>query len=100
MALLASPIQVKAEHRMLLREALVSVTLAHPALAIEQVLVQASPTAVLAESGREASLLVVGTHHRGLLAGAIHGSVVQGLLSQSAVPVCVAPNTVHQGPIA
>jgi len=90
-ALLASPIQVKAEHRKALREAVLGVTLTHPGVAIEQVLVQETPTTALLDR-KDASLLVIGTHHRGLFAGALLGSVGQDVLSQSSVPVCVTPN--------
>jgi len=91
-ALLASPIQVKAEHRKILRDAVLGVALTHPGVRIEQVLVQESPAAALVDKGRDASLLVVGTHHRGFLADALLGTVGQDVLSQSAVPVCVAGN--------
>lgn len=90
-ALLASPIQVKAEHRRILREAIGAVAAAHPGLAVEEVLVRENPAAALLHRAADASLLVIGTHRRGVLARTLLGSVAQSVLPQSSVPVCVVP---------
>ena len=90
-ALLASPLHVKAEHRMVLREAALGLARTHPGLHIEQVLVQGEPAVALSERAKGASLLVVGTHQLALFAGALWGPVGQDPLSQASVPVCVVP---------
>jgi nucleotide-binding universal stress UspA family protein len=91
-ALLASPIQVRAEHRNTLRAAVLGVSLSYPDLDIEQVLIQENASRALLTRAEDASLLVIGSHHRGFLARAFLGSVGQEVLSQSSVPVCVVPN--------
>jgi nucleotide-binding universal stress UspA family protein len=91
-ALLASPIQVRAQHRGILRAAALEVSLIYPDLHIEQVLVQENAARVLLTRSDDASLLVIGSHHRRFLARALLGSVGQHVLSQSSVAVCVAPN--------
>ena len=93
-ALLASPIQVRAKHRGILRAAALEVSLIYPDLHIEQVLVQENAARALLTRADDASLLVVGSH-RGLLASDLLGSVGQDVLSQSSVPVCVAPTIPH-----
>jgi len=90
-ALLASPIHVKAEHRRILREASQGLARTYPGLHIEQVLIQEEPAAALRERSKDASLLVIGTHHLGLFAGALWGSVGHDVLGQASVPVCVVP---------
>jgi len=96
-ALLASPITVKAEHLRILREAALRVASAYPAVRVEKTLVQANPAVALLTADSDASLLVIGTHHRGLFAGALLGSVGQDVLAQSAAPVCVVPNDGAKG---
>jgi len=91
-ALLASPIQAKAEHRRLLRGAVLGLVRTHPGLLVEQILVHEKPAAALLERSSDASLLVLGTHHRGLFAGALRGSVGHDVLGRSSIPVCVVPN--------
>ena len=63
----------------------------HPGVVTVQVLEQGSPASSLLQATRSASLLVIGTHHRGLLAGALLGSTGQDVLSQCRIPVCVVP---------
>ena len=64
---------------------------AHPDLVIEQILEQTNPSSALLRAARGASLLVMGTHHRGLVKGALLGSIGQDVLAQSRIPVCVVP---------
>ena len=90
-ALLASPIVEKAGHRRILDQAHAYVTDAYPSLNAQKVLLQDSPTAALLRAAAHASLLVLGTHHRGVLAGAFLGSVGQDALVGSQIPVCVVP---------
>lgn len=92
-ALLASPIEQKAMHRRILDAAADTLQAAHPDLVIERLLVNDNPPAALLTEARRASLLVIGTHHRGPLTGAILGSVGQDTVAQSRIPVCVVPET-------
>ncbi|MET0828850.1 MAG: universal stress protein [Microbacterium sp.] len=41
---------------------------------------------------RRSSLMVIGTHHRGLMSGAFLGSVGQDVLVESRIAVCVVPS--------
>ena len=90
-ALLASPIEARAGHRRILREAAQRAQSVRPGIQVEQVMEQGSPASALLHASRSASLLVIGTHHRGLLAGAFLGSVSQDVLTQCRIPVCVVP---------
>jgi nucleotide-binding universal stress UspA family protein len=90
-ALLASPIETRAVHRRVLREAIQRAQSAHPDLVIEQLLEQTNPASALLNAARGASMLVLGTHHRGALAGALLGSIGQDVLLQCRIPVCIVP---------
>jgi nucleotide-binding universal stress UspA family protein len=94
-ALLASPLHVKAGHAKILREAALGLAHTHPGLHVDQVLVQEEAAAALSARAKDASLLVIGTHHLGLFAGARSGSVGHELLSRPSVPVCVVPGERH-----
>lgn len=90
-AFVASSTDVKAAHRALLDQARDLVAEAHPTLTVDSALIKDNPpSALLVRSGRS-SLVVLGTHHRGLFEGAILGSVCQDVLWQSKSPVCVVP---------
>ncbi|GAA2000385.1 universal stress protein [Microbacterium ulmi] len=91
-ALLASPLEIKNAHRKLLEEAGQRVLEAYPELGVEAVLVGDNPASALLARAERTSLLVLGTHHRGLWAGAALGSVAQDILFQVPCPVCVVPN--------
>jgi nucleotide-binding universal stress UspA family protein len=92
-ALLASPIEQKATHRRILDDVGDAVHAAHPGITIERVLVNDNPSAALLAEARRSSLVVIGTHHRGPLTGALLGSVGQDTVAQSRIPVCVVPAT-------
>lgn len=91
-ALLASPIEVKEDHRRILADAAERVAVAYPELGIEEVLVPAAPGDALLERAAQSSLLVLGTHHHGVVSSGLFGSVAQDVLWQSSCPVCVVPN--------
>ncbi|MGB3375409.1 MAG: universal stress protein [Microbacterium sp.] len=91
-ALLASPNKVKATHRSILDDAVRTVASDRPTVRIEQALVHDNPAAALLSRAADASLVVIGTHHRGILAGGFLGSVGQDVLTHSPAPVCVVPN--------
>ena len=90
-ALLASPIEARAVQRRILREAAARAQAAHPDLVIEQILEQSNPASALLRAAHGASLLVLGTHHRGPWTGAVLGSIGKDVLSQCRTPVCVVP---------
>jgi nucleotide-binding universal stress UspA family protein len=90
-ALLASPTTLEAAHQQILEQAAAQVTAAQPAVAVEKLLVHDNPSSALLAHAVGASLLVLGTHHRGLIAGAILGSVCQDALWLAHLPVCVVP---------
>ncbi len=93
-ALQASPIEVKAAHRRIVDDASARALHAHPGLTVRRVIVQDNPIAALLTAARECSLLVLGTHHRGILEGAFLGSTAQDTLPSVAIPVCVVPHSV------
>jgi nucleotide-binding universal stress UspA family protein len=90
-ALLASPIEARAGQRKILREAALRAQEAHPDVTIEQILEQSNPVSALLRAARGGSLLVLGTHHRGLLKGNLLGSIGQDVLAQCRIPVCIVP---------
>ena len=92
LALISSPIAVKAEHRRMLDDIRRRVLSDHPGLMVAVVLEQDNPVAALLRAAARSSLIVVGTHHRGVVAGAFLGSVSQDVLALSQIPVCIAPH--------
>jgi len=90
-ALLASPIEVKAAHRRLLDQALLHISDGYPTIRSAKLLVHGTASAALLAASVHASVLVIGTHHRGPMAGTFLGSVGQDALRLSRVPVCVVP---------
>jgi nucleotide-binding universal stress UspA family protein len=90
-ALPTSPARTRAAHRELLDRAGDRVAQAQPALHVDRILVQDNPSSALMSRSMRASLLVLGTHHRGPVEGAFRGSVCQDALWLSACPVCVVP---------
>ncbi len=95
-ALLTSPIVAKNAHRKVLEEAGRRVSEAYPELGIEEVLVADNPSAALVARADRASLLVLGTHHRGLIAGATLGSVAHDILWHVSCPICIVPNPARE----
>lgn len=62
-----------------------------PTLTIEPVLIRDNAVAALAAAASDSSLLVIGTHGRGVLAGGFYGSVGQDLIGAVRTPVVVVP---------
>lgn len=90
-ALLALPVEEAGAHRRILDAAHARVTAAHPGLNAHRELVQAQPVTALLAAAGHASLIVIGTHHRGVFAGALLGSVAQDAIGASPVPLCIVP---------
>lgn len=81
----------RGDHEMMLLHAARTVRRAHPALQVEEVLVEGDAADALLARGASASLIVLGTHHRGLFVGAILGSVGHDVLPRARVPLCIVP---------
>ncbi|MEU5694399.1 universal stress protein [Actinosynnema sp. NPDC020468] len=73
----------------LLREALAGPEQRHPEVAVERVTVSARPAEALLEHADRASLVVVGSHGRGLVRRALLGSVSHALLHNTPGPLAV-----------
>ena len=61
----------------------------HPGLELRKLVEQEDAVAALVEAGREAELLVVGSHGRGAFARLFLGSVSHGVLTNLVAPVAV-----------
>lgn len=90
-AVLASPLEEKAAHRRILDEACSRVAEEHPRLVVSRVLIRVSPATALLFEASVASLLVLGTHHRGVVEGTFLGSVTREVLRELSAPLCVVP---------
>jgi len=65
----------------------------HPTIALSTTLMQGAAAPALVEAAATASLLVVGTHGRGAVAGLILGSVSHDVLLNMPCPVIVVPRS-------
>lgn len=84
--------QALAQHRELLSRAVDGIHRSAPDLTIEPVLLQDNAVSALSAAAADSSLLVLGTHGRGVLAGGFYGSVGQDLIGHVAAPVVVVPS--------
>lgn len=91
-ALVTTPEIAMAEHRAILDTAVGWVIERYPTLNLQSELVRDSPSTALLRYAPRSSLLVIGTHHRGIFTGALLGSVVQEVLWQAECPVVVVPS--------
>jgi nucleotide-binding universal stress UspA family protein len=71
----------------------------HPALTIERHLIRDSRSAALLRFASRSSLLVIGTHRRGVLVGSLLGSVAQDILWRADCPICVVPPQWGRNPV-
>lgn len=78
-------------HEEILARCTARVREAHPGLVVTAVLEQGAAAPTLVDASRAASLLVVGTHGRGAVAGLILGSVSHDVLLNMPCPVAVVP---------
>lgn len=90
-ALATDPYEAKREHRNLAHNAADRVRSVHPDLEVSIELPHDNAISALAAASRHSSLVVLGSHGRGVLGGGFFGSVVLDLVGNSAVPVCVVP---------
>ncbi|WP_137843762.1 universal stress protein [Microbacterium sp. 2FI] len=90
-ALALDPDVVAEEHRRVLDVAAQRVRQQHPDLPLQTELIRDSRSGALLRFASRSSLLVIGTHRRSVLAGALLGSVAQEVLWRADCPVCVVP---------
>lgn len=90
-ALAVDPELVIGEHRRTLDDAARHVARQHPTLPVAKELIRDSRSAALLRFASRSSLLLIGTHRRGMLAGTLLGSVAQEVLWRADCPVCVVP---------
>lgn len=84
-----------ARHRAVLNKAISRLLDDHPALPVHSELIRDSRSAALLSFDGKSSILVIGTHRRGPLAGILRGSVAQEVLWQAEIPVCVVPGVLR-----
>jgi nucleotide-binding universal stress UspA family protein len=77
------------DKRLLLAEAVAAVRAAHPDVTVEQELVPVEPGKALVDASFDASLVVTGSHGRGIVAGMVLGSVSYHVLHKAHCPVAV-----------
>ncbi|MFH8250180.1 universal stress protein [Microbacterium sp. B2969] len=85
--------RTRADHERLMRRATEKARETHQGLTVESDLIHEDDAANLLRSlTTGGSLVVLGTHGRGLLSGAMAGSVAQKVLWDLRAPVCVVPD--------
>ncbi len=95
-ALVIDPESELSRHRALLDDAVQQVLEAHPRLSVQGELVRDSRSAALLKFSTSSSMLVIGTHHHGPVAGALFGSVAQEILWRAECPVCIVPDDAEE----
>jgi nucleotide-binding universal stress UspA family protein len=88
---MASPEAVVERHRMTLDAATRTASSRHPALDVCSELHRESAPTTLLRYAAESSMLVIGTHRRGIVAGNLWGSVAQDVLWRAECPIVVVP---------
>lgn len=91
-ALVSTPEAALASHRDTINTATRWVTERFTTIRVQSELVRDSSIAALLRLASTSSLIVIGTHHRGLLAGSLLGSVAQDVIWQSDCPIAIVPN--------
>jgi nucleotide-binding universal stress UspA family protein len=83
--------ELRRAHRELLSTAMERVRAAFPTVRVRGFLHEGPPGDTLLSHTQHAALIVLGTHHRGALTGALLGSTGRVVLSQGEAPVCIVP---------
>lgn len=83
--------QVQTLRRTAVTEAAERARSRHPELEIQTHLVRDHPVAAVKARSAYSALIVIGTHHRGVLGGGFFGSVAQDLLGAVTTPICIVP---------
>ncbi len=73
-------------------EALAGFEERYPEVDVEQRLVRSAPVPALLDAAKDAALIVVGSRGHGQVVGALLGSVSNGVLHRSTIPVAVVPH--------
>jgi nucleotide-binding universal stress UspA family protein len=72
-----------------------SVGSVYPSLAVRTYSATGDPDRILRAHGRQAAVVVVGSHGRGAISGLLHGSRAYDLMNWSKAPLCVVPAGWH-----
>lgn len=83
---------VRAQHTQLMNQTIERLHDDAPELVVDRVLIHDNATSALSIAASDSSLLVLGTHGRGVLAGGFFGSVGQDLIGRLEIPVVVVPS--------
>lgn len=89
-AIAVDPAAVIEDHRRTLSAAVERVRVGS-SVTVESELIRDSRSAALLRFASRSSLMLIGTHRRGVLAGTLLGSVAQEVLWRADCPVCVVP---------
>lgn len=85
------PHRIADEHARTLDAAVERVHAASPDLEVRAELVRDNPTSALTRAADRSSLVVIGSHGRGVVSGSLLGSVGQDLLGSLDRPICIVP---------
>jgi nucleotide-binding universal stress UspA family protein len=80
---------IHTQHRALAAEVAERIRREHPSVMVQVDLTQVNRSVALTAASSFSSLLVIGTHRRGILAGGFLGSVAQDLIGRVSSPICV-----------
>lgn len=83
---------VRAQHMQLMDRAVERLQEVAPDSAVDRVLIHDNAASALSIAASDSSLMVLGTHGRGVLAGGFFGSVGQDLIGRLEVPIIVVPS--------
>ena len=86
-----TPEEVIEDNWQVLEGAVQRVLIQHPNLRVQSELIRDSRSAGLLRFDGRSSLMVLGTHRRGVLASGLLGSVGQEVLWRAECPICVVP---------
>ena len=89
--IVVTPDEVIEDHWRVLDGAVKRVLREHPALSVKRELIRDSRSAGLLRFDGRSSLIVIGTHRRGVLVSSILGSVGQEILWRAECPICIVP---------
>ncbi|MCS5524725.1 universal stress protein [Curtobacterium flaccumfaciens pv. oortii] len=91
LSVLEDPKLIEEHGRSILVNAERLVHIRFPDLQHSPVLDVGDPADVLERHAQDASLIVLGRHHRSMLGGLFFGSTAHDLITRSRIPVCIAP---------
>ena len=92
-----TPEEVIEDNWEVLEGAVQRVLIQHPKLPVQSELIRDSRSAGLLRFDGRSSLIVIGTHRRGVLVSGLLGSVGQEILWRAECPICVVPPQLRAG---